>query len=136
MQGYNLVWVFNQQKDKVLMCKRHKDPYLGLYNLLGGKIEPGESGLDSAKRELWEEAGILSIDLVHLMDLTYHLLDSCYIQVYFGFLDGENHGEGDEKELVWMDVAEDFFDMDRFAGEGNIGHIYQIILQNTGMAAK
>jgi 8-oxo-dGTP diphosphatase len=37
---------------------------------------------------------------------------------------------GDEKELVWIDVREDFFDMSRFAGEGNIGHIFEIINQN------
>jgi 8-oxo-dGTP diphosphatase len=37
---------------------------------------------------------------------------------------------GDENELVWLDAAEDFFDMTKFAGEGNIGHIYEIIKQN------
>ena len=34
---------------------------------------------------------------------------------------------GDEKELVWLDTTEDFFDYSRFAGEGNIGHIFEVI---------
>jgi hypothetical protein len=29
-----------------------------------------------------------------------------------------------------MSLREDFFDMTRFAGEGNIGHIYEIIKMN------
>lgn len=38
MQGLNVIWVWNPAADKVLMCKRRKDPYKGLYNLVGGKI--------------------------------------------------------------------------------------------------
>ena len=45
MQGLNVIWVFNPTADKVLMCKRHKEPYKGLYNLVGGKIEYGEDSL-------------------------------------------------------------------------------------------
>ena len=37
---------------------------------------------------------------------------------------------GDENELLWLDVNGNFFDMSRFAGEGNIGHIYEIVKQN------
>ena len=37
MRNYNVIWVFNPSADKVLMCKRSKDPYKGLYYLVGGK---------------------------------------------------------------------------------------------------
>ena len=130
MQGLNIIWVFNPAADKVLMCKRHKDPYKGLYNLVGGKIENNENGLDAAYRELHEETGITNIKLLHLMDFAYFLKDSCYLEVYVGILSHETPVHGDEKELVWIDVKENFFDISRFAGEGNIGHIYQIIQQN------
>jgi len=59
MQGLNVIWVFNPAADKVLMCKRHKNPYKGLYNLVGGKIEPDEGGLSAAYRELKEETNIM-----------------------------------------------------------------------------
>mgnify|MGYP002509000193 CR=1 FL=1 len=49
------------------------DPYKGLINFVGGKIEPNENGEDAAYRELLEETGITrsDISLVHLMDFTY-----------------------------------------------------------------
>ncbi|MFP3155890.1 NUDIX domain-containing protein [Lachnospiraceae bacterium ZAX-1] len=130
MQGLNVIWVFNPAADKVLFCMRHKEPYLGLYNLVGGKIEPGEDGFTAAYRELREETSITGIELVHLMDFTYFLAGTCRVEVYIGILKQDVEVHGDEKELVWFDLTENFFDMSRFAGEGNIGHIYEIIKQN------
>ena len=130
MQGFNVIWVFNPAADKVLMCKRHKEPYKGLYNLVGGKIEPGEDGLAAAYRELKEETGITDIELVHLMSSTYVLSDDCQLEVYVGRLKQDAPVKGDEKELVWIDTSENFFDMGRFAGEGNIGHFYEQIKLN------
>jgi 8-oxo-dGTP diphosphatase len=130
MQGLNVIWVFDPSTQKVLMCKRHKEPYLGLYNLVGGKIEPDEDGLAAAYRELKEETNITDISLVHLMDFTYYLDNRCRVEVYVGRLHCETAVYGDEKELIWMDIQENLFDMSRFAGEGNIGHIYEIIKQN------
>lgn len=130
MQGFNVVWVLDPNEKKVLMCKRHKDPYKGLYNLVGGKIEQGEDGLTAAYRELKEETSITDIELVHVMDFTYFLRDSCRVEVYAGKLNHDVDVYGDEKELAWIDTREDFFDMSRFAGEGNIGHIFEIIKYN------
>ena len=130
MQGLNVIWVFNAAADKVLMCKRHKEPYKGLYNLVGGKIESNEDGHTAAYRELKEETGIENIELVHLMDCIYYLSDSCRLEVYVGKLDRDVSVCGDEKELIWIDVNENFFDMTRFAGEGNIGHIFEQIKIN------
>ena len=132
----NVVWVFSPVCDAVLMCKRHKQPYLGLYNLLGGKVDPGEDRLAAAYRELEEESSITQQDLeqglYHLMDFTYYSSekypDDVLVEVYVGRLGLPVDVAGDEKELVWMDVNEDFFDAARFAGEGNIGHIYKQIM--------
>ena len=74
MQGYNCIMVFHKDGKQALFCKRLSDPYKGKYNLVGGKIEPGEEVFAAAYRELEEE---------------------------------------------------DFFSLERFAGEGNIGHMIQ-----------
>ena len=37
MKKYNVILVYNQTEDKILMCKRTKEPYKGKYNLVGGK---------------------------------------------------------------------------------------------------
>ena len=57
------------------MCKRKKDPYKGLANFVGGKIEKNENGLDAAYRELEEETTITKDDimLLHIMDFTYYI---------------------------------------------------------------
>ena len=59
MQGYNCIMVYNASREKLLFCKRMKDPYKGKLNLVGGKMEPGEDGLAAAYRELEEETGIV-----------------------------------------------------------------------------
>lgn len=36
---YNVIVIFNKDINKTLMCKRTKEQYIGMYNLVGGKIE-------------------------------------------------------------------------------------------------
>ncbi|SFJ30282.1 NUDIX domain-containing protein [Halobacillus dabanensis] len=73
MQGYNVLMIYNKDMDQLLMCKRLKNPYKGLSNLVGGKIETEETGIESAYRELTEETAISKEDIIfhHLMDLKY-----------------------------------------------------------------
>lgn len=126
MQSYNLIAVLNENGEKILFCKRRKDPYQGLFNLIGGKIEPGEAGLDAAYRELWEETSITKddISLTHLMDFVYRL-DDCMVEVYIGKLNKPVSVQGEENELFWSGMNHDFFDQTRYAGEGNMGHIME-----------
>lgn len=124
MQGYNVIAVFNEKSDRVLMCRRRKNPYKGLSNFVGGKIEPDEDGFDAAYRELEEETAITKDDIVlsHLMDFTYHF-ENCYLEIYVGKLNKAVDIKGDENELYWSTLENDFFDVTKYAGEGNIGHI-------------
>ena len=68
---YNCIIVFNKTKDRILFCKRQKDPYKELYNFVGGKVEPGEDAEAAAYRELFEETGITrrQIRLYRLMEM-------------------------------------------------------------------
>jgi 8-oxo-dGTP diphosphatase len=126
MQGYNCIIVFNLNGDKILFCKRTKNPYKGLYNLVGGKIEKNEDGFAAAYRELREETGIASnkIQLNHMMDFTYYN-QSCYVEVYAGKLSEETILYEEAHPLEWLSVNENYFDSSRFAGEGNIGHMVE-----------
>ena len=77
MKKTNLILVYNKENDKVLMCKRAKEPFKGKFNLVGGKVENGENELFAAYRELQEETGITEkdIDLTHLMNFEYKISD-------------------------------------------------------------
>lgn len=126
MQGYNVLMIYNKEMDQLLMCKRFKNPYKGLSNLVGGKIETGEVGIEAAYRELFEETAIAKDDITlhHLMDFKYYL-QCCYVEVYVGRLKRDVAISGEENELYWSELDHNFFDMTLFAGEGNIGHMIE-----------
>lgn len=128
MNKVNVIIVFDTNIKRLLMCYRSKDPYKGLYNLVGGKVEKNESWLESAYRELYEETMISKddIELKYLMGFDYPL-DHTKLQVYVGRLNKEVEVKDEVNKLYWMDINENFFDMNKFAGEGNIGHMLEIV---------
>jgi 8-oxo-dGTP diphosphatase len=95
---------------------------------VGGKIEKGEEGEHAAYRELFEETSITreEITLERLMTFDYPM-DGCYVEVWAGQLTQPTEVSGDENDLEWLPLTEDFFDMKKYAGEGNIGHMFEIL---------
>lgn len=124
----NLIAVFDKSHEKLLVCRRRKDPYKGLLNLVGGKAKPGESGMAAAYRELEEETGITREDirLFHLIDFVYHAED-VLLESYVGYLKEDFDVHGDENELLWIDRRQDYFNLEVFAGRGNLGHLMGLL---------
>ena len=123
MKKLNVILVYNKE-DKILMCKREKEPYKGKFNLVGGKVEQGEDELHAAYRELQEETGITKEDikLTNLMNFEYKMQDM-ELEVYVGKLDKEKKVVEEINKLYWIDKQDNFFDVEKYAGEGNIGHM-------------
>ena len=128
MKQYNVIVIFDKNMKKTLMCKRTKEPYIGMYNLIGGKIEKENDGLNEAYRELEEETNIKTEDtkLVHFMNMEYIVFNK-RIEVYYGILNKEVHLIEEVNKLEWVDINDNFFDITKYAGEGNIGHIIEEI---------
>ena len=128
MKKMNVIVVFDNKLENTLMCKRTKEPYRGMYNLVGGKIEKENDGLNEAYRELEEETNIKKkdIDLIHFMNLTYTKWNK-ELEVYYGILKNEVELIEEVNKLEWVSINDNFFDLNRYAGEGNIGHIIEEI---------
>ena len=128
MKKYNVIVIFNKEMNKTLMCKRTKEPYRGMYNLVGGKIEKENDGLNEAYRELVEETNIIKndVELKYFMNIEYISFNKS-LEVYYGILNKEVELVEEVNKLEWVDINDNFFDMTKYAGEGNIGHIIEEI---------
>lgn len=128
MKKLNLIVVFNVDLKKALFCIRAKEPYKGLYNFVGGKVEEGETNDEAAYRELFEETGISSKDikLEHFMDLNYFKYEN-NLQVYYGILKHEVNLVEEKNKLEWVFLNDELLDNSKFAGNYNIPHIIRQI---------
>ncbi len=128
MKKYNVIVVFEKDLNRTLMCKRTKEPYKGMFNLVGGKIDKENDGLNEAYRELREETNINcdDISLIHFMNIEYVTMGKS-IEVYYGILNKDVFLVEEVNKLEWVDINDNFFDMNKYAGEGNIGHIIEEI---------
>ncbi len=128
MRIVNIIILFNQDYSKVLMCHRQKDPYNGLYNFVGGKLENNETRLQSAYRELYEETGISpqQVTLKEAMSFVYYHLDY-ELFVASGIINESVPLKSEKNPLLWISTDEDFEDRNKFAGDGNIQHMLDVL---------
>lgn len=88
------------EKNEVVMVRQYRYPFRSvLLEAPAGKIDPGESPLDAAKRELGEETGASAEKLLDLGDYyaSVAILDEC-IHMYLatGLSFHEQHTDDDE----------------------------------------
>lgn len=127
---FNCIVVFDKYKERLLFCKRAKNPYKGLLNFVGGKVESGETSEYAAYRELFEETGIArrDIKLHRLMDMTYYQ-QRFVLEMYVGILECDVPLIEEVNSLEWIGAEDDFADSGRYAGDKNIAHIVEVAKQ-------
>lgn len=100
-------------EDKLLLCRRAIEPRSGLWTIPAGFLENGETVIEGAKREAFEEARarIEILGLYALFDLTH--VQQVYLIFRARLLD-QNYMAGEEtaevklfgeKEIPWDDIA-------------------------------
>lgn len=98
------------QNNKILLIKRLRGDYVGLWGLPGGKIEKNEHLSEAATREILEESGIESEFKDHLGFVSEHLIENGNITKHFLLhlcelssrtTDIKNDTEG---KLKWFDL--------------------------------
>ena len=103
-----IIAIFNG--GKVALFKRKKPPYEGYWEFMGGKVEPGETMEQAARRELFEEAGMTGED-VESLEFVKHLENILpnYHRILFCFLcktKREKLEVSEHDEWGWFDPSE------------------------------
>ena len=94
-----IVGVIPVKGDQVLLCRRAIEPRKGFWTVPAGFMENGETTLQGAVRETWEEARATVCDetLYRLFDLPY--INQVYI-FYRARLASDDFGAGPESQAV------------------------------------
>ena len=100
--------------DKVLLCKRAIEPFVGFWNVPAGFLENGETVEEGARRETWEEAyARVEIESLHTVFSITHI-NQIYLHFKAKLLNpydirpGEESLEAelfDEASIPWDDLA-------------------------------
>jgi 8-oxo-dGTP diphosphatase len=106
------VLVYALRGGEVLLLHRRKEPNLGLWIAPGGKVEPGESPYEAARREFLEETELEAQDLQLRGFCTLVPLLKQYPWFIFVFVttsfDGVLRADCDEGDLAWVSLEEYF----------------------------
>ncbi len=105
MQKYVVGLVFDLTCENLLLIrKEHPEWQAGLYNGIGGKVEPGEIFLDAMKRESGEEAGLSDLlwrPIIHVQGPGYK------VQYFYAIMPGSIvYCQNTDEELFIMSNAQ------------------------------
>lgn len=98
--------------ESVLLVQRRHPPNSGRWGFPGGKIEWGETLLQAAERELWEETGVLAQaeQVITTYDSlspepqpTYHYV---LVAVQCRWLSGVGEARSDAADVCWLPISE------------------------------
>lgn len=104
-----LVYAFDRA-DRLCLLRRRKAPNLGLWSPPGGKVEPDETPLACAVRELAEETGLIG-DAPRLVAVATEY-DAVTGEAWLMFIvrvdvrDGTIRSDGREGEVAWVAPAD------------------------------
>ena len=132
---------------KILLIKRIKGDYIGLWGLPGGKIEKDEHFQGAARREIMEESGIETEFEKYLGLVSEHLVENGIIQHFLlhvsrldpktmeisndieGVLEWfELDSIGDKKEMI---IPSDFLMIEKMA-IGEEGNYFECVIEKSG----
>jgi 8-oxo-dGTP diphosphatase len=106
--------VILNEADEVLLVQRGTEPNIGMWTIPGGRQKPGETLIETARREIYEETGVqISIPkLIDVVDLIRHddngtlLRHYALIDYTARHISGDPRPGGDAAAVAWVPTAE------------------------------
>ncbi|NXY86968.1 8ODP triphosphatase, partial [Alcedo cyanopectus] len=97
------------QPPRVLLGMKKRGFGVGLWNGFGGKVQPGESIEEAARRELLEESGLTVDSLEKMGQITFEFVGNSELMEVHIFRADHFHGEPTESEEMrpqWFQLDE------------------------------
>lgn len=90
--------------DEVLLVERGPGVGQGFWSLPGGKVDPGETALEAAARELLEETGVVAMLSIHIGDFEIVTDQVCYVISCFSghYASGKAVAQSDAQSVSWI----------------------------------
>jgi 8-oxo-dGTP diphosphatase len=95
--------IFLTHGEDVLMLHRRRAPNLGLWNGVGGHLEPGEDPRAGAIREIYEETGLRvpEVRFAGLLTWEGYEIEAGGLYMYTAEAPQRSFHENDEGEMAW-----------------------------------
>jgi 8-oxo-dGTP pyrophosphatase MutT (NUDIX family) len=107
LKAWNVIFLLDKiEPSKILILKRSPTKSIApnMYTGIGGKVEENETLYESAYRELYEEADIKDIKLMHFADI---IISNYKLIAYFGgYYDWNKNIKCNEGDLEWTSVKD------------------------------
>ncbi len=134
MNEYTVCILFDDvDLSRILMCLKDRTCFAGTFNGVGGKVEPGETALNGARREIQEETGAtLVTPLLHVTSVTLEdhtgkpdAGPSCKLHIFTASVGHETVAQqpGETELLAWI-PTETVFSHPRFFAGGMPGFVH------------
>jgi len=117
-----------RHKDTFLLIRRTKEPHAGKYIPIGGKLEPFETPIDAARREIKEETGI-SVEKLRFCGVMVETSPTKFNWVNFIYtsdVEFFNPPTCEEGVLEWIKIS----DILNIPTPTTDWYIYQYVLKN------
>lgn len=128
MSHFVVIFLITRDLREVLMLKRLKDPFKGLFNGIGGLVKASETVYQVAYRECCEEIGEENtpVNLTWLVKI--NLPSAVTLDIFYALVDKFKLPDCNEGELKWVKVSDaKQIDNENIAGDGEIPYCLKFI---------
>ena len=144
LKKYTVCLIFNEDGSKVLLQLKDRTRFKGKLNGVGGKVEPHETPLGGAYREIKEETSLTMEDIPNLRWIaTLTVCEQCddkyndmYPELFFFAGSTKDMSKAhkprtESEDIGWFDIKNNKIDVpeSKLAGDGNLDYMAKLAIR-------